>query len=57
MRHRGFGDRLHGTQPATPVDGISGCCLLIRRAVFDAIGLLDEEYFFSFEDLDFCLKA
>ena len=31
--------------------------MLIRREVFDAIGLLDEAYFFSFEDLDFCFRA
>jgi GT2 family glycosyltransferase len=39
------------------VDALSGCVLLIRRAVFEAIGLLDEAYFYSFEDLDFCLTA
>jgi GT2 family glycosyltransferase len=31
--------------------------MLIRREVFDAIGPLDEQYFFGFEDLDFCLRA
>jgi GT2 family glycosyltransferase len=31
--------------------------MLIRRDVLDAIGLLDEDYFFTFEDLDFCLRA
>ena len=31
--------------------------MLISRGVFDAIGLLDQDYFFSFEDLDFCLRA
>ena len=58
MRHRGYGERLNGTPPSTQtVDGVSGCLMLVRRAVFDAIGLLDEDYFFTFEDLDFCLKA
>ena len=60
MRHRGNGTYIAERQP-TPknqvVDGVSGCLMLIRREVFDAIGLLDEDYFFSFEDLDFCLKA
>src|SRR4029453_16151693 len=36
------------------VDAVTGCCMLISRGVFDAIGLLDQDYFFSFEDLDFC---
>ncbi len=39
------------------VDGVAGCAMLIAREVFERIGLFDEEYFFSFEDLDFCLRA
>jgi GT2 family glycosyltransferase len=31
--------------------------MLVERAVFEGVGLLDEEYFFSFEDLDLCLRA
>ena len=31
--------------------------MLVNRAVFDAIGLFDPDYFFSFEDIDFCLRA
>jgi GT2 family glycosyltransferase len=31
--------------------------MLVNRAVFDRIGVFDADYFFSFEDLDFCLKA
>jgi len=61
MRHVGVGsivERVHGHgQPWTRVDGVSGCTMLIRRDVVDAIGLFDEDYFFSFEDLDFCLRA
>jgi GT2 family glycosyltransferase len=59
MRHRGVGARLRDGARAEggPVDAVSGCLMLIRREVFDAIGLLDEDFFFSFEELDFCLKA
>lgn len=59
MRHRGFGALIDGQRlPAsTVVDGVSGCLMLVRRDVFEAAGLLDEDYFFSFEDLDFCLRA
>lgn len=39
------------------VDAVTGCVMLVRRQVFEAIGLFHEDYFFSFEDLDFCLKA
>jgi len=39
------------------VRAVSGCVMLIRRSVFEAIGWFDEEYFYSFEDIDFCLRA
>ena len=35
----------------------SFACVLVRREVFDQIGLLDEEYFMYFEDVDFCQRA
>ena len=59
MRHAGVGQRLApcGAAAGGDVDGVSGCLMLIRREVFDAIGLFHEDYFFSFEDLDFCLTA
>ena len=59
MRHRAFGDRFGELElPAVrAVDGVSGCLMLVKREVFEAVGLLDEDYFFSFEDLDFCLRA
>lgn len=39
------------------VDAVAGCLMLIDRRVFETVGLLDESYFFGFEDLDFCLHA
>jgi GT2 family glycosyltransferase len=46
-----------GRSGVRPVDGVTGCAMLIAREVFERIGLFEEEYFFSFEDLDFCLRA
>ena len=59
MRHRAVGARLADLElPAgSAVDGVSGCLMLVKREVFEVAGLLHEDYFFSFEDLDFCLKA
>ena len=37
---------------AVDVDWISGACLLTRRNTVEKIGLLDESYFFSVEDID-----
>ena len=39
------------------VDAASGCVLLVRREVFERAGLLDEPFFFSFADVEFCLRA
>ena len=39
------------------VDWVAGASLLVRREVFQTIGLLDEGYFMYFEEVDFCLKA
>jgi len=59
MRHRAVGQRRSalGTRPVIEVDAASGCALLVRREVFERCGLLDEPYFFSFEDVEFCVRA
>ncbi len=38
-------------------DWVSGASMMVRKEVFDYIGLLDEEYFLYFEETDFCLRA
>jgi GT2 family glycosyltransferase len=39
------------------LDYVTACGMLVRRQVFEAIGLLDERYFMYFEDADFCRRA
>jgi len=36
---------------------VAGASMIVRREVFEAIGLLDENYFMYFEEVDFCLRA
>ena len=43
-------------EPAQAV-WVSGSSLMIRREVFDDIGLMDEGYFLYFDETDFCLAA
>jgi len=39
------------------VEFISGCCMLIKKKVFQEVGLFDERYFLYLEDMDFCVRA
>lgn len=56
-RNRGGGERDRGQYDKPGAVGyVTGCCLLARRAVFEAIGLLDDRYFTYFEDTDWCLR-
>ena len=56
--------RLHGVSSSNAVvpdradvDAVSGCAVLVRREVFETVGLLAEEFFYGFEDIEFCLRA
>ncbi len=40
-----------------PVLGVTGACMYVKRAVIDAVGLLDERYPMAYEDVDWCLRA
>jgi GT2 family glycosyltransferase/glycosyltransferase involved in cell wall biosynthesis len=38
-------------------DAVSGAAVLVRREVFERAGLFAEDYFFSFEEIDFAARA
>lgn len=38
-------------------DWVAGASMIVRCEVFEAVGLLDEEYFMYYEEMDFCLQA
>jgi GT2 family glycosyltransferase len=39
------------------VDWVSGACWLLSRRAYEAIGPLDEAYFWSIEDVDYCQRT
>ena len=46
-----------GCNQSSEVDMISGACLMMRRSVFERIGLFSTEYFMYAEDVDLCYKS
>lgn len=56
--HRGV-DEVDVGQYDTPcqTDFVTGCSMMVRREVFEKIGLLDDRYYLYLEDVDFCLRA
>jgi len=64
LRQRFPRSRLWGMSPlfeqsAMPaeVDAISGACLMIKRSVFEAVGMFSTDYFMYSEDIDLCFKV
>lgn len=56
--------RLWGMKPllaeneaAKVVDAVSGACLMIKRSVFENVGMFSTDYFMYSEDVDLCLKV
>ena len=38
------------------VDYVIGACQIIRRTALEQVGLLDEQYFYGPEDVDYCIR-
>lgn len=56
--------RLWGMRPlferdghASSVDVVSGACLMVKREVFQRVGLFNTDYFMYGEDVDLCFKV
>lgn len=48
---------LESETTAAEVDVLCGACLMVKRKVFEAIGLFSEDYFMFGEDVDLCYKV
>ena len=55
--HTALSDKPSDAPDLLAVDYVPGTVLLSKMAVFDKVGLLDEDYFFSGEIADFCARA
>jgi GT2 family glycosyltransferase len=40
----------------TKVDVVVGACMMVRKTAIEAVGMLDEEYFFLYEEIDWCYR-
>ncbi len=50
----GHGGRTHVAQN---LSAVTGACLVVRRAVFEQVGGLDEQLAVAYNDIDFCLRV
>ncbi len=55
----GLNEQDVGQYGAAPwkTDFVTGCALLIRRAVLEQVGLLDERFFAYYEEVEWCMRA
>lgn len=52
-------DQLDRGEPeaATDVDYVTGCAMLVKRQVIEAVGALDDRFFAYFEETEWCARA
>jgi GT2 family glycosyltransferase len=55
--HAGGPMDLWHPQPPIEVDVASGAAMLVKREVFERVGLMDEDFFLYFEEVDWSLKV
>ena len=58
FKHRGLLKRDTGEYDTVDESRfVTGCCMLVRREVFEAVGLFDDRFFIYSEDADFSLRV
>ncbi len=56
--HLGLGEHDSGQfNRILEVDRMTGCAMMVKRDVFERVGLFDPKYFLYYEDVDFCVRA
>jgi GT2 family glycosyltransferase len=55
--HSGKNEQDHGQFRASrPVEWLTGCGILVRRAAIERAGMLDERFFIYFEETEWCVR-
>jgi GT2 family glycosyltransferase len=54
---QGYGKQVVGASRPEVVDYASGTAMLVKREVFEAIGLFRDDYFMYYDDVEFCWRA
>lgn len=57
LRLSGGLSKLEPKEQYFSVDFVTGSMMIIKKNVWDKIGLFDEEYFMYYEDVDYCMTA
>jgi hypothetical protein len=57
QRLSGHGEWPERREGIADVEVVSGAVWMLSRAAFERVGPLEESYFFSFEEVDWCLRA
>jgi GT2 family glycosyltransferase len=56
--HIGWGEKDVGQYDSIrEVESLTGCSMLVKKAVYEKIGLMDEKFFLYAEELESCLRA
>jgi GT2 family glycosyltransferase len=45
-----------GSDAPREVDYIVGACMVVRKKAMDEVGMLDDDYFFLYEEVDWCFR-
>ena len=55
--HLGINEKTDLNDKMREISFVSGCCMLISRSCIERVGMLPEEYFMYYEDMDYCQHA
>ena len=57
IRHVGIRKPSGDLNIESNTDYVTGCCMIVKKSIYDDLGGFDESFFMYNEDVDFCLRA